>query len=136
MKNFNYQDELQKIIDNKQLAEVRFHSNPGGFKVAYILNTNAKYLTLAEIEPKATLDGVCVYLMTDVYSIKVGTTYVNTWSKKITDESQYEQALKDIEGITDFSFEGFISRFENTDTLVEILLENTETLAGKIVAHD
>ena len=26
---FNYQTELQKIIENKQLAEVRFHSSPG-----------------------------------------------------------------------------------------------------------
>jgi hypothetical protein len=136
MKNFSYHHELQKIIDNKQLSEVRFYSNPGKFSVGYILSANDEFLTLAEIDPKVHLDGVSVYRTEDVCSVKVETTYLGKFGKKIKNDSLYQQAIKSTEKMKKFDFEGFISTFIHTDTIAEIHTDNTESLAGKIVGYD
>ncbi len=136
MSSFNYITEIQKIIDSKELVEVRVYSNPGMFNVAYVLGANQEFLVLAEIDPKAHLDGVCVYQMDNVISIKQNTPYLAKFSQKISGTAQYDQAYKDFEALSDLTFEGFISAFEGKDTLVEVLCDGGETVAGKIFAHD
>jgi hypothetical protein len=136
MSSFNYITEIQKIIDSKELVEVRVYSNPGMFNVAYVLGANQEFLVLAEIDPKANLDGVCVYQMENVISIKQKTPYLAKFSQKISDQSQYNQAYKDFELLTDLTFEGFIADFEGKDAIIEVLCDEGETVAGKIVAHD
>ncbi len=136
MQKFSFQAELQKIISSKQLAEIRFQSKPDLFNVAYILSANEVYLTLAEIDPKAHFDGVCIYQVSDLSSIKVDTEYLKKFGKKIKDDGIYQRAIQGISTVKEFTFQGFISAFENTDTYVEILCGRQDTPAGKIVGHD
>lgn len=135
MKEFNYKAELDQIIEGKQLIELRVYDVQKTFNVAYVLNSNEKYLTVAEINPKKQLDGVCIHLQADICSIKVDTPYLKQFVEKIDPEFLYERALKDIEQIGTFSFEGFVSAFEKTNTLVEILFENGNGITGKVIDH-
>src|SRR5258708_29844277 len=62
--------------------------------------------------------------------------YIRGLVKLNTGSSLQQQALKNVENIKDFSFDGFISGFENTDTIVEVLYESDNASAGKITAHN
>ncbi len=136
MKNFNYQNELKKIVENKQLVQVYFHDTPSDYSVAYLLSADDDFITLAEIANTAAFDGVTIRHMSDVDIIKPDTIYLNELMKQITDDSLYQQAMKDVEGIEKFSFDGFISGLENTGTIVEILSTNGDNFTGKITGYD
>lgn len=136
MKKFNYKDELKKIIENKQLTQVYLNGEPNQFKVAYIIDANSDYLTLGEINDNTSLDGVGIYRIRDIALLKVDTVYLNEFIKQINHDSLYKQISSDLVGIKKFTIEGFVSVFENTNTVVEILTEDANALVGRIIAHD
>lgn len=135
MKNFNFQNELKNLIEKQKLVEIRFRELTGDFKVAYILNANSEFITLAEISDHGELDGVCMYHSDEICSFSYETFYLNKLEKKVN-PSALKQALKDIEKVKDFSFVGLASAFEDTDTIVEVAYEADSKPAGKIIGHD
>jgi len=135
MQQFDYQAELKKIIDGKQLVEVYLHDAPT-YKVAYILSANNEYLTFAEVSSSATFSGVIICHLSDVDSVRAETPYLGELAKQIKDNFIYEQALRDTEGVKEFTFKGFVLAFENTNNIVELTLGNDDTVAGRIVAQD
>ncbi len=135
MSNFSYQSELKKIIDTKQLTQISFNTD-SEFKASYIVNANDEYLTLIEINPSATLAGIAICRVADIESIKVETLYLKEFMKMLPDDSLYQQAMKKIEHVKEFSFDGFASAFEKTDAVIGIACENDDTFAGRIVDHD
>lgn len=135
MDKFNYIDELKKIATNKQLVEVRYVDRPHEFHVAYILDANEEYLTLAEIDQECNFDSITIYRAESIRSIKTETSYLKKLAMKVS-PGVYEKALKNIENLKTFSFEGFCAAFEGTNTLVEVACVNEDTLTGKIVGYD
>lgn len=136
MTKINYQEELGKIIDTRKLVEVRFQSTPGEFKVAYILNIHKKFITLLEIDPKNSFDGVCMYRSEDVVSLKLDSGYLKKIEKNILKSTMYERALKDIESIQEFSFDGVVSLFEGTNEILDFACKNGNSVAGKVISND
>ncbi|MBI1872237.1 hypothetical protein HYS10_02330 [Candidatus Collierbacteria bacterium] len=134
MKKFDFQTELKRIIDSRQLVEVNLHGAPT-YLVAYILSANDKYLTFAVVSSSATLTGVTICHMVDVDSISIETIYLSELAKQISDDSIYQQALKDVQNIKEFTFDGFASGLENTKTLVEITTDNDDNISGRIAGH-
>ncbi len=135
MNNFNFQTEIQKIIENKQLAEVRFRDVPGEFKVAFILNINAEFITLAEVDNLGELDGIGMYFFDQISSINTSTLYLNRLKKNVT-ASVWEEAMKSIAGVTDFSFSGLAAFLEKKKKFVEVAYEADFMPVGKIVGYD
>lgn len=135
MKKLNYQNELKKIINSKQLAEVFLHGAPT-YKVAYLLSANKDFLTFAEVSSSAQFAGVIMCRMQDIDSISLDSLYLKEIVKQIPGDSLYQQALQSITGLKKFTFDGFISALENTKTVVEITTENEITIGGRIVGHD
>ena len=82
MQQFDYQAELKKIIDGKQLVEVYLHDAPT-YKVAYILSANNEYLTFAEVSSSATFSGVIICHLSDVDSVRAETPYLGELAKQI-----------------------------------------------------
>jgi hypothetical protein len=135
MKKFNYRDELKKIIASKQLVEVNFRHD-SEHAVSYILNANDEYLTFARISNSATLQGVITCLTRDLESIQVGTTFITELSKDIQDDSLHTEASKLLENVKKFSFEGIVSAFEGTDTIIEVTTVDNDNFSGKVIALD
>ncbi|PWU24137.1 hypothetical protein C5B42_00550 [Candidatus Cerribacteria bacterium 'Amazon FNV 2010 28 9'] len=135
MKKFSFKDELQKIVSTKQLVQVHFQDDPSQFKVAYILAVNNDFITLIEVDSSAAFDGVCIYPMEDVTAIKVDSLYVGELAKRVSD-SIHAMALQEVKNVKKFTFEGFISGFENSKTVVEISYEKDDGRAGRIIDHD
>jgi hypothetical protein len=136
MKNFDFQTDLKRVIDSKLLVEINL--GLGGnlnHVVAYIINANDDYLTFARISNDATLQGVTICLMRDIESIQTETKFIKELMKDITDDSLYQRVKKDIDKIKDFTFLGFISAFEATNTIIDITSEN-ESYTGRVFAHD
>lgn len=135
MNPLNYQSELQKIIDGKQLVEVNLHGAPT-YLVAYILSANDEFLTLGVVSSSATFTGVTICRTDDVDSISVESIYLSELVKQISANSIYEQAIDDIKDITELTFDGFAAGLEGTKTLVEITTDNDDNIAGRIVSHN
>lgn len=135
MKTFSFQDELQKIIDGKELTAVRFYVTPEEFKVAFVLHSDQEFTTLAEINELGEFDGVCMYRTEIICSWSTDTPYLNKL-KKILNPSALDQAVKDISPVKEFTFHGFVAAFENTNTLVEVAYKGNFKPAGKIIGHD
>ncbi len=136
MNNFNYQNELKKIVQSKQLVQVHRNSTTNEFKAAYIVSIDDKYLTLIEVANDGTPFGVSIRHMDEVDVIKVETIYLSELAKHVNRDALYQQAMKSIENIKRFTFDGFASGLENTNTIVEVLKENGDVLIGRIVGHD
>jgi len=135
MKKFNYKDELKKMIDGKQLVEVNFRGDTE-HAVAYIMDVNDDYLTFARISNDATLQGVIICLTRDLESIQVETNFINELSKYVADDSIHGEALEILEKVREFSFEGIISAFEGTETLIEVTTVDNDNFSGKVIALD
>lgn len=135
MQTFNLQIEFKKIVETKQFIQVHLHDTPNEFKVAYIIGVSDGYLALAEINDSGVLDGVTVLRSDMVETIKVATIYLSELMKKIDRNSLDKQVAESIRRIKKFSFEGFVSGLENTNTIVEILYENGYILTGRIIGH-
>jgi hypothetical protein len=134
MKQFDYQAELKKIIETKQLVEVDIDGP--GHGVAYILNANDEYLTFAKINNNAALDGVIICPMTDVNYVQTDTTFISELAKHITGKDLHQQAIKVVDGIKEFTFEGFISGLENTRTIIEFTDKDEDSFSGRILGHN
>lgn len=134
MNTFDYQDELRKMIDNRQLVEVSFYGAPT-FKVAYLLSANEDYLTFAEVSSSGTFSGVILCRMNSVDWIASEAIYLTELAKQITDESLYKQAQESIKGIKKFTPSGFITAFAGTETIVEFTDEDENIIAGRIIGH-
>lgn len=132
MNSFNYQDELKKLIKDRQLVEVSLHGAPT-FKVAYLLSANDDYLTFAEVSSSATFAGVVLCRMDDVDSIGTESIYTSELSKRITDDSLYNQALDNIKSIKKFTPSGFVKAFGGTETIVELIDVDENEFAGRII---
>lgn len=134
MSAFDYQAELQKMIENKQLVEVSFYGAPT-FKVAYLLNVNEEYLTFAEVSSSATFSGVILCRMNSIDWIASEAIYLDELSKRITDDSMYQQAQENIKSIKKFTPSGFLSAFAETQTIVELTDEDENIIAGRIIGY-
>ncbi len=135
MKKFNYKDELKKFIDSKQLVEVNFRGDKE-HAVAYIMDANDEYLTFARISNDASLQGVIICLTRDLESIQVETKFIDELSKDIGDDSLHNEALKALENVKKFSFEGIVSAFVGTETLIEVTTVDNDNYSGKVIALD
>jgi len=135
MNNFNFQNELQKLVESKKLIAVRFRSVPEEFKVAYILNANSEFTTIAEITDTGGLDGVSIYPSDEISSLGFKTEYLDELETKV-DPSTLNRALANTATVKDFSFKGFAAAFANTDTLVEVEYETDFRPFGKITGYD
>jgi len=136
MKKFNFQKAIQDIVTNKQIVEVRFAGSSSGFKVGIILSADKQYLSMIEVGTKGQFDGVCIYRMEDVSSIKTDTLYSSKLLKLLDVTSLYETALSNIEELKEHSFRGFLSALQNSGHVSEIICEDAEVLVGRIVGHD
>lgn len=135
MQKFHFQNEISKLVENKTLTAVRFKKTPGEFKVAYLIDVNTEFTTLAEIDERGELDGVCMYRSEEISSFSTHTQYMSKLEEKI-DSSLLEHALEKIEKVKEFNFRGFAKAFENTDTLVEVEYQTNFGPAGKIIGYD
>lgn len=135
MVNFDYLNELNKLIDGRQLVEVFLNGAPT-FKVGYLISANENYLTLAEISSSATFSGVIICRMGDIDWISSESIYLSELSKQIADDSLYERALQNVKDIKKFTPSGFLDAFSGTDTIVELTDEDENTLAGRIVGYN
>lgn len=130
MKKSNNLNEFKKIIDEKQLVKIFFGHNDT-YYVSYILNANEKYITIANVSPTGDFQGVDINLFDNIDKIETKTDYLNEMNKHI-DKSAYKQALKKTENINTFSFEGFVSAYLNTKTLMEVEVNNCANLLGRV----
>lgn len=135
MNSFNYQAELQRVIEQKQLAQVFLNGAPT-FKVAYLLSANEEYLTFAEVSSSATFAGVMICRLSGIDAVKVSNLYLGELIKQIPGESLHQQAQKTIESIKEFTFDGFLTAFEGTKSIVELVDDNEDTFAGRLIGHD
>lgn len=134
MKSFDYYQELNRLIKDRQLVEIYLSGAPT-FKVAYLLHADADYLTFAEVGSNASFNGVTICSADDVDSVSTGTPYLNQLAEQL-DPAVYKQGLQHASLIKDFSFAGFVSAFAGTNTLVEVTQDNETVIAGRLIAQD
>ncbi len=134
MTTLDYQNDLQNIINNKQLVEFDLTSEEN--VVAYILRASTEFITIAEISASATLLAVSTYRMSDVQRMSADSIYLNEFAKQLPGDSLYQQASIDIEKMNGTSFDAFLEAFLNVQTYVEVVKENGNTFQGKIVGYD
>lgn len=132
MKNSIFLKELQSIIKSRQLVEINLKGAPT-YKVAYILAINDEYITFAEVSSSASFAGVIICFTEDIESISIDTIYLSELSKQIINDSLYTLAENTIKEVREFTFEGFVSAFKNTSTVLEITTENEVTIAGRVI---
>jgi hypothetical protein len=137
MQKSNYKDDLKKVIDSKQLVEIDL-SLTGKLDhfIAYILDANDDFLTVARISNDLTVQGVTICRMSDVETIQTETGFVKDLSKGITDDSLLKKVKVETEKVKNLTFGGFISAFENTKTIIEITTQDDENFTGRIVNND
>lgn len=135
MSSLNYHAELQKIIDNHQLAEVHLHGVPT-YKVAYVLNVNEDFLTFAEVSSSATFAGVIICRMEDIDALKTDSLYLGELAKQLTDSSVYTQAIHTIEQLKKFTFDGWLAAFAGSTTVHEVVYGNEDSFAGRIISYN
>lgn len=137
MKNFDFQNELKKIINGKQIIEVDLNHNSHELShvKGYIVDTNDDYLIIARITNDLTLDGVTIYRMEDVESIQVETSFLKELNKGIVDDSLYQEAVEYTKDVKKISFRDFITAFEGSKTLIDVTTESGSH-TGRVFAHD
>ena len=136
MKKFNFQNTIQDLIVNQRIVEVRFAGSSKGFKVGIISSADKLYLYLIEIDTKGQFDGVCMYRMEDISSIKIDTLYCSKVLKLVNVASLYEAAMQYIREFKEHSFDSFLSYLENTGQVSELIFEDAEILVGRIAGLD
>lgn len=104
--------------------------------VAYLLRASDEFITIAEISASMTLLAVSTYRLSEVELIKTESLYLDQFFKQVTDDSLYQRAQKAIELMNGCSFDEFFQSFTHTDTFVEIVKENGDSLQGKIIGYD
>jgi hypothetical protein len=135
MKTFDFKKRMNDAIKNKELVEINLHDAPT-YKVAYILGAAEGFLLFAEVSSSATMTGVFLCQSEDVDSVCLDTIYTSELAKQIPGDSLYLQAAKSIENVKKYTFDGFISAFENTKTIVEVTTSDENSYAGRIVGHN
>ncbi|MEP7167560.1 MAG: hypothetical protein ABI758_06720 [Candidatus Woesebacteria bacterium] len=135
MKKFNYQDKLQEIIARRELVEVNLRADTD-HAVAFIMDANDEYLTFARISNDASLIGVVICLTSDLESIQVETTFIGELAKFIDAESLHNDALKVLEHVKKFSFEGVVSSCVDSEMVIEITTSDNQNFSGRIIALD
>lgn len=136
MKKFNFQEELKRLIESKQLVELNLNlEGKLGHGVGYIIDANEEYITFARVTNDATLEGVTICLTQGIESIETETNFTKELAKDITNDALYQEAIKNVEKVKKFSFLGFVSAFENTPAIVDISSEN-QNYTGRIIDHD
>lgn len=134
MKHFDQLEELQKTKEAKELVEIYLNGAPT-YKVAYILHLTPEYLTFAEVGSNTLLTGVTICSTDDIASISTNTIYLDEFTKQISHEPIYQQALNDIAGISEFTFDGFLSQLVKSQTVTELTTENEEIIAGRVAGY-
>lgn len=134
MSNFNYQDELKKIITKKQLVEINVEGDDER-STSYLMAVNDEYLVFARVTNDGTLDGVTIALAGDLESIQTETRFTKALSNMMKGDSVYEEAQKLLQSVKKMSFAGFISAFKDTQVLVDIRTSDN-AFTGKVVDFD
>lgn len=135
MKAFSFKSEIKKIIDTHQLTAVRFVNAPDEFRVAYIINANPHFTTLAEITNKGKFDGISMYLTSEISSLSTNTPYIDQLAQKV-EASVLIDVLKIVNPVKEFSFTGVAAVFKGSDTLIEVEYETDFRPIGKIGGYD
>lgn len=136
MNKFDFQSELKTIIDKRQLVEIDLNMNGKlDHFIAYLIDVNEDYITFARISNDLALQGVTMCLLTNVQDIQVETKFVAELRKGISDDSLNEEAKKEVENVREFTFKGFFTAFEGTETLIDINLEGAG-FTGRVVGID
>lgn len=135
MKKFDFTSKFNNITKNKELVEISLHGAPT-FKVAYVLGAAKEHLLFAEINSSALPNGITICQTSDIDFIALDTVYTSELVKRIEGASLFDQAVKEAKPIKKYTFEGFISAFENTKTIVEITTDEEVVYAGRIIGHD
>lgn len=135
MTTFNYSDELKKLTQDRQLAEVFLKGAPT-YKVAYLLAVTDEYLTFAEVNSSAQFAGIIICHLNDVESISVKTEYLTVLAGHIQVESVFEKITQSLGQLTDFTFTGFFSAFENQGRIMAITLDNEDEVAGRVMGYN
>lgn len=131
----DYQHELKRLAENKQLVEVNLQGAPT-FVVAYLLSASEDFLTLAVVSSAGLLSGVTIVRASEVDSLSVESLYLAELMKQIDQKAVYNQALEDVKNIKDFTFDGFAEGLQNSKVLVEITTHNEDTFSGRVVGYN
>lgn len=134
MKKSVYISKFNNVTKNKELVEISFHGDQT-YKVAYILGAADKCLLFAEVSSSGTVAGITICKTEDIDSVSLETIYISELIKQIPGDSLFNQAMKSIANVKEYTFDGFISAFENTKTIVEVTTDDENTFAGRIVEH-
>ncbi len=135
MSTFHFSELLTQLIADKNLVEVHLAGAPT-YKVAYLLGASEEFLTFAEVSSSATLSGVIMCRMDDVEAIKTETIYCGELAKQLAGDSLYQQAVAVSAKLEAHTFDGFMSAFAKTATLVEVTDLNENVVAGRVIDHD
>lgn len=134
MSNFNYQDELKRLIKNKELIEVDIRDDDER-RTSYLFSINDEYLVFARVTNDATLGGVTICLTRDLGAIQTETRFCKALAANIKGNSLYDEALQYIQQVRQMNFRGFISAFKGSRTLLDIqTIEGS--FAGRVIDFD
>lgn len=135
MSKFNYQDELKRMVINKQLVEVHFRRDDEGL-TAYLFFLNDEYLLFGEISKDATFHGTSICLSREVESIQTETKFIKELNKTIKNNNLHEEAWECIKGLKKPSFKDFLSLFQGSKTLLSIKTVDGAIFTGRVFALD
>lgn len=135
MNNFNYQDELKKMVVNKQLVDIHFRGDDEGL-IAYLFFLNEEYFMFGEVSKDATFAGTSICLTRELECIQTETRFIKELHKQIKNNELHEQAWDCIKEVKKISFKDFLSTFQGSKTLLSIKTVDGVVLTGRVFAND
>lgn len=130
---FKLATQIQFWIDNKQLVQIHNSERTADFDVAYILHFENNFLTFTDIGTDGKYGGIIMCHIDDVQLFKTESLYLQELVKKVDNDSIYQQAKEDIDGIDKFTPSGLLSTFKGEKTIVGITYSSGERFAGRVI---
>ncbi|MEP7167714.1 MAG: hypothetical protein ABI758_07120 [Candidatus Woesebacteria bacterium] len=134
MNRFSYKHDVQQLIEKRELVEFGLQG-ASTFGQGYILKYNDDFITITAVNPAYLYSGTSIFPTEQIEYLSVDTSFLREFAKRVDATAVYQEALQTIQTVKDFTFDGFISCFEGTQTYLEIATDE-DSFVCTIVGHD
>lgn len=129
------QSEFNQIKDRQELVDV-FLKDQSDMIIAYVLDSNDDFLTLAPITSTYSFGGAMMCRWVDIDSICAQTAINRQLTARIKDKAIFQQAQDKIKKLDSFSFEGLAKTLEGSQDLIRVAIASDVTIDGRIAGFD
>lgn len=123
---------IRSWIDDKKLVQIWNRENPQDYSIAYVVNFDDNYLTLAEISTAGIYMGIIVCHLDEINSFETDSLYLAALSKSISVSNVYQQIEKHLSIVKNWTFNGILNDLKGSETLIGLIAIN-DTYAGRVI---